>query len=282
MFFQADKFNLDEVRKKIAENRELHAVLSTNAKNETKFHLEVDKEGSPPNTVKAGLHLAKADADREGRVEKAQEILSRIFAESLTPDPFSAQRELGPAVAAELADRTIWALLVSWALMIVYVAIRFSSWRYGVASVIALVHDSIISIGFIALAGTIVPKTWGLSFDMGLTTLAAILTIIGYAINDKIVVFDRIRENLLLMKKASFAEVLNASVNQTMSRTILTGVMVWVASIILYVLTMRTGGGIAEFAFPLMIGILAGTYSTIFVAVPIVFWWYKGKRPEAA
>jgi preprotein translocase SecF subunit len=166
--------------------------------------------------------------------------------------------------------------------MIVYIAIRFASWRYGVAAVIALVHDTIISIAFVSLAGFLIPKSWGLSFEMNLTTLAAILTIIGYAINDKIVVFDRIRENLILMKKESFTEVINASVNQTMSRTILTGIMVWVASIILYVLTMHTGGGISEFAFPLIIGIIAGTYSTIYIAAPIVLWWYGGKRPETA
>ncbi|HYE99966.1 MAG TPA: hypothetical protein VEJ18_13690, partial [Planctomycetota bacterium] len=134
---------------------------------------------------------------------------------------------------------------------------------------------------FIVLAGLVVPKAWGLSFEMGLTTMAAILTIIGYAINDKIVVFDRIRENLQLMKKESFADVINASVNQTMSRTILTGVMVWVAAVILYGLTMHRGGGIAEFSFPLIVGIIAGTYSTIYVACPIVHWWYQGKRPDA-
>jgi len=155
---------------------------------------------------------------------------------------------------------------VSWILMILYIALRFDSWKFGAAAVVALIHDSLISIAFISVAGAVIPKSWGLSFDMGLTTMAAILTIIGYAINDKIVVFDRIRENLGLMKKATFAEVLNASVNQTMSRTILTGIMVWVASIILYGLTMHTGGGIAEFS----------------IAIPIVFWWFKGQRPQAA
>jgi preprotein translocase SecF subunit len=166
--------------------------------------------------------------------------------------------------------------------MIVYVAIRFDSWKYGVAAVIALIHDSLISIAFVSLAGALVPKAWGLSFDMGLTTMASILTIIGYAINDKIVVFDRIRENFILMKKAPVAEVFNASINQTMSRTILTGIMVWVASIILYSLTMHTGGGIAEFSFPLIVGIVVGTYSTIFIACPLVVWWLGGKRPAAA
>jgi len=99
-------------------------------------------------------------------------------------------------VATELRNSTFWAFVVSWAMMIVYVAVRFDSWRYGVAAVVALIHDALFALGFTAVAGAIVPKSWGLNFDMSLNTLAAILTIIGYSINDTIVVFDRIRENL--------------------------------------------------------------------------------------
>ena len=117
---------------------------------------------------------------------------------------------------------------------------------------------------------------------MNVTTMAAILAIIGYSINDTIVIFDRVRENLLTMKKATFKEVINTAINQTMSRTILTSLTLWITAIVLYAATMQTGGGIAEFAFPMLIGVIAGTYSTIWVASAIVLWWYKGERPETA
>lgn len=274
------KEDLDSLKKKIAGSEAVKSVLSTDAKGNARVHLE-ELPGTSKNLRRIALVIPKADAAREPQA-RLQDALRKTLKDELAEDPFIAQDQLGSAVAKELRNSTIRAMIVSWALMIVYIAFRFDSWKYGVSAVIALVHDSLISIGFIVLAGVVVPKAWGLSFEMGLTTMAAILTIIGYAINDKIVVFDRIRENLQLMKKESFADVINASVNQTMSRTILTGVMVWVAAIILYGMTMHTGGGIAEFSFPLIIGILAGTYSTVYIACPIVLWWYKGRRPDAA
>jgi SecD/SecF fusion protein len=269
---------LEDARKAVlAECRDL---FQKDDKNEPLFVLE-EAAGAPSGLRKLALTLTEEDSKRDGFRARLRDRLKSALGTKLAQDPFLAQAALGPAAAGELRNSTIWAMIVSWSLMIVYIALRFDSWRYGVAAVIALVHDSLLSIAFVSLAGALIPRAWGLSFDMNLTTMAAILTIIGYAINDKIVVFDRIRENLGLMKKATFAEVMNASLNGTLSRTILTGTMVWVASIILYVLTMHTGGGIAEFSFPLIIGILAGTYSSIYISCPIVLWWYKGRRPES-
>jgi SecD/SecF fusion protein len=282
LFLRADRFDLAALRNRLADSPALQAVLAKDDKGKASFYLEEAAEGVGKGLRRVGLHLAKSDADRDGKAEQVQSVLKELLKDDLSLDPFMAEGALGAAVAAELKDKTIQAMTVSWILMILYIAVRFDSWKFGAAAVVALIHDSLISIAFISAAGAVIPKSWGLSFDMGLTTMAAILTIIGYAINDKIVVFDRIRENLGLMKKATFAEVLNASVNQTMSRTILTGVMVWVASIILYGLTMHTGGGIAEFSFPLIVGIVAGTYSTIYIAIPIVYWWYRGQRPQTA
>jgi SecD/SecF fusion protein len=272
-----EKATAEEVRKKIAEGA--RDSFKRDEQGEPLFVLD-ETPGAPKGLRKLTLTPTKDDAQREGWLTRLRDKLKEVLKKELADDPFIAQGEIGPAVASELKDTTFWAMAISWALMIVYIAIRFASWRYGVAAVIALVHDSIIAIGFTALAGAVIPRAWGLSYEMNLTTMAAILTIIGYAINDKIVVFDRIRENLILMKKNTFAEIINASVNQTMSRTILTGLMLWISTIILYVLTMNTGGGIAEFSFPLIIGIIAGTYSTIFIACPIVLWWYRGQRPQ--
>lgn len=270
--------------KKLGAAEAVRGVLSRNAKGDANVVVE-EKPGAPKGLRKLNITIPELDAKgprNDGLLARLQEAVRTSLKADLADDPFIGEALLGSAVAKELQNSTIIAMIVSWLLMILYIAFRFDSWKYGVSAVIALVHDSVISIAFVAFAGFIVPTSWGLSFEMGLTTMAAVLTIIGYAINDKIVVFDRIRENLQLMKKDSFVDVINASVNQTMSRTILTGVMVWVASIILYVLTMHTGGGIAEFSFPLIIGIVAGTYSTIYVACPIVLWWYGGKRPDAA
>jgi SecD/SecF fusion protein len=147
---------------------------------------------------------------------------------------------------------------------------------------VALIHDALFALGFTAVAGAVIPKSWGLNFEMSLNTLAAILTVIGYSINDTIVVFDRIRENLHNDKKSTFAEVINNSVNETLSRTILTSFTVWLSAVILYSFTATTGGGIADFSFPLLIGVIVGTYSSIYVASPLVLWWYGGKRPKTA
>jgi len=144
---------------------------------------------------------------------------------------------------------------------------------------VELVHDALFALGFTALAGAVIPRSWGLSFDMSLNTLAAILTVIGFSIDNTIVVFDRIRENLHLDKKTPFPELINMSVNQTLARTSLTSFTVVLSATVLYAFTATTGGGIADFSFPLIIGVVVGTYTSIFMASPLVLWWYKGKRP---
>ena len=115
--------------------------------------------------------------------------------------PFISEGVIGPAVAAELRNSTFWALIISWFLMIIYIWVRFLSVKFGAAAVIALIHDSIISLGAVMLMFLIVPKDLGLSFELSMATVAAILTIIGYSVNDTIVVYDRIRENVFLMKR---------------------------------------------------------------------------------
>jgi SecD/SecF fusion protein len=272
-------FSLDDLKKKAAVA--LKGMLRTNPQNEPIFHLE-ETPGAAAGLKKLKLLLTKEDAESgAGDLRRrVREKLDVAFRGRLSEDPFTAQGQIRPAVAKELRDSTVWAMVVSWALMIVYIAFRFASWKYGVAAVAALVHDALVAVAFTSLAGALIPKSWGLSFEMNMTTMAAILTVIGYSINDTIVIFDRIRENLLLMKKDTFRAVINASVNQTMSRTILTALTVWISAIVLYVFTMSTGGGIAEFSFPLIMGVIAGTYSTIWIASPIVLWWYRGERPQ--
>jgi SecD/SecF fusion protein len=280
VYVRQEKANLKEIAKKIAEplsDPKRDVKLETNDRGEPLFSVE-EVPGAPPGLTKLKICPTEKMSKEEEFLRRFREKLSLALRGEISQSPFLGQGKIGAAVASELWNSMITALIISWIGIIVYLAYRFE-WRYGVAAVIALIHDALIAIAFTALAGAVVPKSWGLSFDMNMTTLAAILTIIGYSVNDTIVVFDRIRENLILMKKSTFPDIINASVNQTLSRTILTSFTVWITAVVLYVVTATTGGGIAEFSFPLIIGVLVGTYSSVYVAAPIVLWWYRGQKP---
>lgn len=161
---------------------------------------------------------------------------------------------VGPKVGGELRTRAAWAILLSFLLTLIYLAFRFE-WRFGVAAIIATFHDMLLTFGFISL----------FNIEITLATVAAILTIVGYSLNDTIVVFDRIRENMRKKRKESFMDTLNRSINETLPRTVLTSGTTLVTLLALFVL----GGGIIRpFAFVLMLGVVIGTYSSIFVASP--------------
>lgn len=199
---------------------------------------------------------------------------------NIAPDPFPFVSSIGASVASEMKSNAAKALIASWIAMIIYLAFRFE-FSYGVAAVIALIHDVMFTLGFVALVNWLLPKTLGIDLDMGLSAVAAYLTIVGYSVNDTIVVFDRIRENLKEMKREPFSVVMDVSVNQTLSRTILTSLTVFLTVVVLFALTARSGGGIASFAFPMIVGVVVGTYSSVFIASPVVMWW-RGNRPAAA
>jgi preprotein translocase subunit SecF len=163
---------------------------------------------------------------------------------------------VGPKVGKDLTNKAILAIVFAWIGMLIYIAWRFE-FRYGLGAIIALIHDTIITIGVLSL----------LNKEFTLVIVAALLTIIGYSINDTIVVFDRIRENRKKDLKRSLAEIINSSVNETLSRTILTALTV---IFVLLALFFLGGPVIHDFAFALLIGIVVGTYSSIFVASPIV------------
>jgi len=163
---------------------------------------------------------------------------------------------VGPQVGKELQHQAFWATLYSLAGMLVYLAVRFE-WIYGVAAVITVFHDTLITVGAFSLANK----------PISLTVIAAILTLIGYSNNDTIVVFDRIRENLKMMRRESLSEIVNRSINQTLSRTILTAGLTFLTVLALYLF----GGEVLHgFSFALVIGILIGTYSSIAIAAPIL------------
>jgi len=166
---------------------------------------------------------------------------------------------VGPKVGGELQRQAIYVVL--WALlgMLVYIGFRFE-WIYGIAAVIAVFHDTIITVGLFSIFNK----------EISLTVIAALLTLIGYSMNDTIVVFDRIRENLKLNKRMGFYDLVNASINQTLSRTILTSGLTFLTALSLWLF----GGPVLNgFSFALVVGIIVGTYSSVFIASPILVYW---------
>jgi preprotein translocase subunit SecF len=166
---------------------------------------------------------------------------------------------VGPKIGKDLQRQAILATLYALGGMLVYIAFRFE-WIYGVAAVIAVFHDTIITIGLFSL----------FNYQISLTVVAALLTLVGYSMNDTIVVFDRIRENLKLVRRESLTNVINLSVNQTLSRTILTSGLTFLTAISLF---LFGGQVLHSFAFALVVGIIVGTYSSIFIASPILVFW---------
>ena len=177
---------------------------------------------------------------------------------------------VGPTVGKQLEKQAGLATLYSMAGMLVYLWFRFQL-IYGVAAVVACFHDTLITIGAFALTGN----------EVSLTVIAAILTLIGYSMNDTIVVFDRIRENLRLSRRESLPEVVNRSINQTLSRTVLTSGLTFLTVLSLYIF----GGPVLRgFSFALVVGILIGTYSSIAIAAPMLVAWqeWRAKKTGSA
>ncbi len=169
---------------------------------------------------------------------------------------FRRVENVGPKVSSELLEAGIIAISLSLAAMLFYIWIRFE-WQFSIGSIVALFHDIIITIGIFSI----------LSLEINLSIIAAVLTIVGYSMNDTVVIYDRIRENLLKYTKLDISNIANLSVNETLSRTIITSVTTLLALFSIYIL----GGEILRgFSFAMILGVLIGTYSSIFVAAPVL------------
>jgi SecD/SecF fusion protein len=177
----------------------------------------------------------------------------------------AALDRVGPTVGKEIQRTAILACLLSLFGILVYVAFRYE-FSFAVGAVVAVVHDVMMTIGWYCLSGR----------EINAATVAAILTIIGFSINDTIVIFDRIREDLKLGVRGSFRDIINQALNQTLSRTIITSGTVLLATLSLFIFG---GGAINDFAFTFLVGIITGTYSSIYIASALVLWWHKGQRP---
>jgi preprotein translocase subunit SecF len=175
---------------------------------------------------------------------------------------------VGPKVGGELRQQAILVTLYALGGMLVYIAFRFE-WVYGAAAVLAVFHDVLITLGFFSL----------LHFEISLTVIAALLTLVGYSMNDTIVIFDRIRENNRLLRKESFADVVNKSINQTLSRTILTSGLTFLTVLVLF---LMGGQVLRAFSFALVVGIVVGTYSSFGIAAPLVVAWNRWRGQGVA
>lgn len=196
----------------------------------------------------------------------------QVLKQEMFTTPYSIRQVevVGPKMGRELQSQALYVVL--WALigMLVYIGFRFE-WIYGLAAVIAVFHDTLVTVGLFSIFDK----------EISLTVIAALLTLIGYSMNDTIVVFDRIRENLKLNKRMGFSELVNASINQTLSRTILTSGLTFLTALSLWIF----GGPVLNgFSFALVVGIIVGTYSSVFIASPILIFWreFVEKRKGSA
>jgi preprotein translocase subunit SecF len=213
-----------------------------------------------------GVFRSTADLDRIPDVSPA--VRTWLKANAYTgPFVLLSAENVGPQVGADLRKKALLAVVWSIAGMLAYIAIRFRSLPFGVGAIVALIHDTLITIGLLALFGR----------EFNLVVVAALLTLVGYSVNDTVVVYDRVRENQRSPKKEGLESVINRSINQTLSRTILTSGATMLVVIALFFL----GGEVLNtFALTLIIGIIIGTYSSIYVAAAIVVIWkdLRGRR----
>jgi protein-export membrane protein SecD/preprotein translocase SecF subunit len=220
------------------------------------------------------LQIPKTDVDR---------VIPAVTAAFESSDPFRRIASIGSSVAAEMKNRAYMALALSWVAIILYLWFRFGEAKFGVAAVVALVHDVLISMGAEAVGDAIGNTVVGRLLMIGdikinLTMVAAFLTIVGYSVADTIVVYDRIRENRGAGSKFLDAALVDASVNQTLSRTVLTSLTVFMVLVALYFL----GGPVIHgFAYCMIVGIVTGTYSSVFIASPIIVDWIAWTQKRA-
>ncbi|MCB0832589.1 MAG: protein translocase subunit SecF [Bacteroidetes bacterium] len=232
---------LDEVRRVVATKYTADRIQNFGASNDVLIHVVEQNE-----QVKNGLVALLRQNFTNNSIEE------RSF------------NQVGPKIGDELKSAALWATLWGLAFIVVYLAIRFH-WKWGLAAVVALGHDVTITIGLFVL----------LQLEFSLATVAALLTIVGYSVNDTIVVFDRIRENLRLLKRGvTFEDIINKSVNETLSRTVMTSALTMLSVL---VLLFMGGEVLRPFAWALLTGIIVGTYSSIYVASPILIEWSAGE-----
>jgi preprotein translocase subunit SecF len=218
--------------------------------------------------------IRTVEMDREDR--RVRDIILSVLAERFPDNPTIVLREdsIGPTIGAELRRDATMAIIVALIAILGYIAIRFK-FVYGLGAVAAIFHDVLVAVGLISILHGMSPY---LNLEISQHVVAAFLTIIGLSVNDTVVVFDRIRENLKLYRSWSMYDVINKSINDTLSRTIITSGTVLIVLIVLFVF----GGEVTRgFAFTLIIGVIIGTYSSIYIASALVIEWVNRSQSKA-
>jgi len=211
----------------------------------------------------SNLFMIKVQESEESSLEELKNTLKENFSDRKID--FPRQELVGPAISRGLQTRALWVVVLGMIGILVYVAIRFN-FRFGIASVIALIHDLLVTVGILSIT----------NIEFSIPIIAGLLTILGYSINDSIVISDRIRENMKLMRGKPFDEIINSSLNQTLARTIITSLTTLFVLISLFLFGGRILHG---FSLTLLVGVVIGTYSSIFIVAPIVAVWEK-KSPS--
>ena len=211
--------------------------------------ISLQEFGSPQDIL---IRVEQQKGDEKDQLSAIEKIKESLGADM----EYRRIETVGPAVGAELVENSIYAVLWALVAMLVYIWLRFE-WQFGVCAILALAHDALSILGLYSL--------FGLEFN--LTAIVAILITIGYSINDTVVIYDRVRENLRKFKKMALEDVLNLSINETLSRTILTSSSTLLA---LFALYFWGGEVISTYSLPILVGVTVGTYSSIFLAAPLL------------
>ena len=248
--------NIDQLRSALTSqglgNTEIQSISDIASGNSSEFMIFVPQEG-------------QTDEARDS--SKARVVAAMNAAYGSGGFTVRGAEIVGAKVGAELRRQAVFVTLYALGGMLLYIAFRFE-WVFGAAAVLAVFHDVLITLGFFSL----------LHFEISLTVIAALLTLVGYSMNDTIVIFDRIRENNRLLRKEEFAAVVNKSINQTLSRTILTSGLTFLTVLVLF---LMGGQVLRAFSFALVVGIVVGTYSSFGIAAPLVVWWHRYRNPDA-
>lgn len=216
--------------------------------------------GDPRDVI---IRIQLSNDEAQGKV--VAQVKEQLAAVISGPVDYRRIDFVGPTVGKELLSDGILAVACAFAVIMLYVWVRFE-WQYGVGAIVALLHDCIMVLGFFAVT----------RFEFGLTAIAAVLTIVGYSINDSVVIYDRIRENMRKFRKMPISGLINLSINETLSRTILTASTVLLASL---ALALFGGEVIRGFSWAMVFGTLVGTYSSIYISAPMLI--YLNIRPPA-
>jgi preprotein translocase subunit SecF len=226
---------------------------------------------SSSNRVLVRVGVTGEGEDLDAPARRVLEALAQTYGEN--PIQESSSEIVGPVVGAELRRKAVQLTVLGLLFQLIYIGFRFKGAVWGAAATVAVLHDVLVTLGFLAF----------FRYEITLNVIAALLTLVGYSVNDTIVIFDRARENLRQKRKEPLRKILNDSLNQTLSRTLISNGTTFLAVLGLYLF----GGEVLRgFGFAMVVGILVGTYSTIYIASPLVVWWseFRGGRrqPPAA